>query len=205
MYREGMKGMLKALPDIQVIGEASNGQEALVQVATLHPDVVLMDVSMPIMDGVEATKLITGDHPNVKVLAVSVSEAEEDILDMIGAGAAGYVLKAGEVSELANAIRAAAGGKLALNRSLAEAIVMQAAASPRRQRFLVKPTHDLTERELEVLRLVVEGLTNKEVAKNLNLSDGTVGAHLDTIFRKLQVQSRTEAVVHAIRLGLVEV
>jgi NarL family two-component system response regulator LiaR len=178
--------------DLELVGEASDGAEA-VQLAGLHkPDVILMDLMMPEMDGIAATRAILADHPDIKVIAMTSFEEEELVHGVLATGAISYLLKNVTADELAKAIRDAASGKSTLSPEAARALIN--ATRPKKQ-----PLVDLTERELEVFKLVVQGHSNQQIADAMVISVATVKAHISNILSKLQVSSRAEAIAFAIK------
>ncbi len=191
-----ISAVIEFLDDIVLVAQASNGEEAIQLCAQYEPDVVLMDVIMPGMDGIEATQVITGRYPQVKVLALSSFQDADSVREMVNAGAAGYVLKNSSIDDLANTIRTAYAGK-----SVFSAEVMQALLNP----SSASPAHDygLTSREIEVLRLMVDGLNNREIAEKLVVSISTAKFHVSSILTKLNVGSRIEAVALAVEKNLV--
>lgn len=192
VVRDGLAGMLAAEPDIDVVGEAADGRESLVRVVELVPDVVLMDLKMPAMDGVAATAAIAAHHPAVRVIVLTTYDTVTDIRAAIEAGAAGYLLKDAPRSELSAAIRAVAAGQSVMAPAVAAAL---ARGGP-------TPVVPLTEREIGVLRLIADGLSNREVGDVLYISEATVKTHLVHIYDKLGVDDRTAAVTAALRAGL---
>ncbi|QWF81720.1 response regulator [Amycolatopsis sp. CA-230715] len=193
VVREGLRGMLEAEEDLTVVGEANSGGEGVVMSAAKEPDVVLMDLRMPGLDGVEATKRILADSPARRVVVLTTYETDTDILRAVEAGAAGYLLKDASRAELANAIRAAARGETVLAPSVAGKLV-------RRVRQPAAPA--LSAREVEVLKLVAKGGTNADIGRELHISEATVKTHLLRVFGKLDVSDRTAAVTTAMRHGL---
>ncbi|GAA1994672.1 response regulator transcription factor [Amycolatopsis minnesotensis] len=193
VVREGLRGMLEAEEDLTVVGEANSGGEGVVLSAAKEPDVVLMDLRMPGLDGVEATKRILADAPGRRVVVLTTYETDADILRAVEAGAAGYLLKDASRTELANAIRAAARGETVLAPSVAGKLV-------RRVRQPATPA--LSAREVEVLKLVANGGTNADIGRALHISEATVKTHLLRVFGKLDVSDRTAAVTTAMRHGL---
>jgi len=205
VVREGLAAILKTKDDIHIVGEAQDGMEAVEKVKTLVPDVVLMDVSMPRMGGVEATRQIKREFPHIGVVALTMYDEQQYIFDLVRAGATGYLLKDSESSQIVAAIRAIYKGESLIHPSVASKILAE--FSLMSQKKGKKPgwvEHDLTEREITVLRLVADGKTNKEIANNLDLSEKTVKNHVRNIFHKLQVYDRTQAAILAIRKGLIE-
>lgn len=193
VVRQGIRGMLAAEPDLSVIGEASSGAEAVAIAAAEKPDIVLMDLRMPGMDGVTATGQILGGSAATKVVVLTTYESDSDILRAIEAGACGYLLKDASPAELAGAIRSAARGETVLAPSVATRLVAQV-------RNPAQPS--LSAREIEVLRLVARGLTNADIGRALFISEATVKTHLLRVFSKLDVSDRTAAVTTAMSRGL---
>jgi len=198
IFRAGVQGMLRDFPEIDVVGEAMTGREALERSRRLKPDVILMDLNMPEMGGIAATRAIKEEDPERVILALTVSEAEEDIVEMVAAGASGYVLKDVDPASLARCIQEAHAGRFQLDDALTRKVILRLGASLRRPRH--RPSVPLTDREGEILRMVVEGKANKVIASRLALSEGTIKSHLRNIYRKLQVQTRAEAAAHAVQL-----
>ncbi|MDT0276862.1 response regulator transcription factor [Blastococcus goldschmidtiae] len=193
VVRGGVVGWLAAQPDIDVVGEAGDGQEALAMVASLTPDVVLMDLRMPRMDGATATGRLAADHPAVRVLVLTTYDTDADIVRAVEAGATGYLLKDTPLSQLADAVRAAARGETVLAPPVAARLVSRMRA----------PAVDApTARELEVLAGVARGLTNAEIGRALFIGEATVKTHLLRVFAKLGVDDRTRAVMVAVERGL---
>lgn len=204
VVREGTRQLLERELDIQVVGEATNGSEAVRMVEQLRPKVVVMDVRMPGMGGVEATKAIKSRFTDVEVLVMTAYEDDEFVFTLLEAGASGYLLKTAPVKELVKAIREVAEGQSALDPSIARKVLRQFTdGGPRKKQEEFYEA--LTEREQEVLRLLAEGKTNKEIAEVLVISDRTVQTHLSNIFSKMGVSTRTEAVLEAIRRGWLSV
>ncbi|MHB8507284.1 MAG: response regulator [Candidatus Dormibacteria bacterium] len=200
IFRAGARGMLSSYAHISVVGEATNGLEAVSEARRLKPDVILMDINMPEMDGISATAAIVQETHEVAILALSVSDNEDDVAAMLTAGASGYVLKDSGPEDLARAIEDARAGRFPLDRSVARRMVQRLAASrPRPQLETLEP---LAPREKKVLALVVRGAPNKAIASALGMSEGTVKAHLRSIYRKLEVDSRAAAAALAAQLDL---
>jgi DNA-binding NarL/FixJ family response regulator len=205
VVREGLMAILKTKENIEVVGEAQDGQEAIQKVRTLEPDVILMDVSMPRMGGVEATRQIKREFPHIGIIALTMYDEQQYIFDLVRAGATGYLLKDTESAQIVEAIRAIHRGESLIHPSVASKILAE--FSLLAQKKGKKPSweeHDLTEREITVLRLVADGKTNKEIANNLDLSEKTVKNHVRNIFHKLQVYDRTQAAILGIRKGIIE-
>jgi|SRR5512136_1115185 DNA-binding NarL/FixJ family response regulator len=204
VVRAGTRQLLERQPDLRVVGEAADGEEAVRLAKELKPHVVVMDVRMPKMSGVEATRRIKQEVPEVAVLVLTAHDDDEYVFALLQAGANGYLLKTAEMEELVKAIRAVAAGQSALDPVITGKVVAQFASGRSLPDVLanVKDEYEgLTEREMEILRLVGKGLTNKDIGQQLYISDRTVQAHLSNIFSKLGVNSRTEAVMYAVRRG----
>jgi NarL family two-component system response regulator LiaR len=195
VVREGLRMFLARDPDLEVVGEADDGAEALEQTRHLRPDVVIMDLLMPVMDGIAATRAIRRELPETEVLALTSVLESASVVEAIRAGAIGYLLKDTQAAELRKAIKAAAAGQVQLSPQ-ASAYLLSAVRTPE----LIEP---LTPREMDVLRLLAQGQSNKEIARTLHLVEETVKSHVRHILAKLGVQSRTQAVLAAIRLGIV--
>jgi two-component system response regulator NreC len=204
IVREGVRMILSAHLDIQVIGEAGNGDQALSMSQSLHPDVVVMDISMPGMNGIEATQQIRQRLSDVNVLALTMHEDDHYVFQLLKAGAAGYVLKRAAATDLVDAVRAAARGEAFLYPSVAKTVVTDYLRRLERGEAERKPYDGLTEREREVLSLIAEGHTNQEIAGRLFISIKTVQTHRAHIFEKLGLHDRTELVRYAIRVGLID-
>ncbi|UCH59695.1 MAG: response regulator transcription factor [Anaerolineales bacterium] len=198
VVRQGLRMFLSLEEDIEILGEASNGQEAVSMVKKLQPDVVIMDLLMPVMDGVTATEIIRREHPDTEVLALTSVLEDAQIVNAIRAGAIGYLLKDTQADELCRAIRAAAAGQVQLSPKVAERL-MREIKTPKDPLDEVQ----LTEREIDVLRLLAGGKANKEIAQELHISETTVKTHVSNILMKLGVPSRTQAALYAVRIGLV--
>jgi DNA-binding NarL/FixJ family response regulator len=192
--------LLKLEPDIDIVGTAEDGAEAVDMVADKGPDLVLMDLKMPIVNGVEATRQIATKYPDVKVLVLTTYADDEWVFDAIQAGASGYLLKDTPREELIRAIRGTATGKTYVDPSVAGKVLEQVSSRQTQPATLI--TSKLTEREAEVLRLIAKGLSNADIADRLFLSDGTVRNHVSAILAKLGVSDRTQAAVIAIQHGL---
>jgi DNA-binding NarL/FixJ family response regulator len=207
VVRSGTRELLEQQPDLKIIGEASDGDEAIRLTGELQPDVVVMDIRMPKTSGVEATKTIKSTYPDVKVLVLTAHDDDEYVFALLQAGANGYLLKTAEIEELVRAIRTVAAGKSALAPEVTGKVVAQFTSGKSLPEVLTESQDNfdgLTDRELDILRLVGQGLSNKQIGKQLFISDRTVQAHLSNIFSKLNVSSRTEAVMHAVRRGWID-
>ena len=198
IVRKGIRAVLEIVPDIELVGEAENGREAVCRVKELEPDVILMDLVMPEMDGIEATQRIKKHQPQARILVLTTFAGEDKILPAIKAGALGYHLKDSRPQELARAIRQVHRGESSLHPVIARK-VLEELSRPSDQ----PPTPDpLTQREVEVLRLVAQGLENPEIAEKLVISEATVRTHVSNITGKLHVASRTQAALYALREGI---
>ena len=198
IVRKGIKAMLELIPDIELVGEAANGREAVEMVAAINPDVILMDLVMPVMDGIEATQQIKSQHPDIRILVLTTFAGEDKIFPAIKAGASGYHLKDSDAEDLVAAIRQVYGGESALHPLIARK-VLQELTHPTEQ----PPTPDpLTPREVDVLKLVAKGMENPEIAAQLVISEATVRTHVSNIMGKLHLASRTQAALYALREGL---
>jgi NarL family two-component system response regulator LiaR len=195
VVRSGLGAFLSVMPDLELIGEAENGQEALVRCGLLKPDVILMDLIMPGTDGIAATRLIREKHPNVHVIALTSFQEDTLIQQALEAGATGYLMKNVSARELATAIRSAHQGKMTLSPEAAEALI--------HAHTQAKETDPLTDRELEVLKLMAEGLNNAQIAERLVVSLSTVKYHIGNILMKLRVDNRVAAVTVAMQNKLV--
>lgn len=199
VVHKGIRQFLEEEGDIQVVGEATNGQEAIEQVAELRPDVAVLDIRMPVVTGIEATRRIKAQYPEVKVLVLTAYDDDPYIFALLKAGASGYILKTAESSELMQAIRAVHRGESVLDPAVTQKVVTQLTTG--RPAGAQEVVEALTDREIEVLRLVAKGLTNKVIGRELSISDRTVQGHLANIFGKLGVGTRTEAVLLAVQIG----
>ena len=200
IFRAGARGMLAEYQHIVVVGEATNGAEAVAQARALKPDVILMDINMPVMDGPAATAAIISESHEVAILGLTVSDHEDDVAKMLGAGASGYILKDSGPEDLARAIEDAHAGRFPLDRSVARRMVDRLAKS--RPPSVLQTAEPLAPKEKQVLVLVVHGLPNKAIAAQLGMSEGTVKSHLRNVYRKLDVDSRAAAAAIAARLDL---
>lgn len=198
LHRDGTRHILEQHSDLEVVGDAASGETALAMVRQLHPDVVLMDIRLPGMNGIEATRRIRKDHPDVRVLMVTAHDDDEYVRGALEAGAAGYLSKTAPGRKLIEAVRAVAAGTTVLEPATLTRLLSES-AHPR------SAASGLTDRELAVLKLLADGLHNKQVARELGISLRTVERHCDNIYDKLGVGSRTEAVVWAISSKLVSV
>jgi DNA-binding NarL/FixJ family response regulator len=204
LFRRGLTMLLGVEEDIEVVGEAGDGVAATELAATAVPDVILMDVRMPKRSGIEACVSIKDVAPSAKIIMLTVSDEEADLYDAVKNGASGYLLKDSSIDEVAQAIRVVADGQSLISPSMAVKLLDEFKQMTRSDRQQV-PTPRLTERELEVLRLVAQGLNNREIAKRLFISENTVKNHVRNILEKLQLHSRMEAVMYAVREKLLDI
>ena len=210
LFRKGVRKMLEAEEDMKVVGEAATGREALEQARTLMPDLILMDINMPdpsagsgqALDGVEATRTLCREMPHIGIIFVTMFQDDEFVFRALQAGGRGYILKDSDPETMLRAIRAVAHGESLLGPTIAQKALRQFSALPGKQAPLVD---ELTPRELEVLTLIAEGLCNKDIARELSISEKTVKNHINNIFSKLHLYDRTQAMLYAIRKGLVKV
>jgi DNA-binding NarL/FixJ family response regulator len=206
LFRRGLQTILELESDLELIGEASDGAEAIAKSQELMPDVILMDVRMPKRSGIEATAQIKDVLPHAKILMLTISDDEADLYDAIKAGASGYLLKEIPIEEVADAIRSVWAGQSRISPSMASKLLNEfsamAKASTDRPQV---PSPRLTDREMEVLRLVAKGMNNRDIAKELFISENTVKNHIRNILEKLHLHSRMEAVVYAVREKMIEI
>jgi two-component system, NarL family, response regulator LiaR len=196
IVRQGLRMYLKTDPGLEVVGDASDGLEAVELARELHPDVVLMDLIMSGMDGISATRIIRSEMPEVEIVALTSVLEDASVVEAVRAGATGYLLKDTSVEELCRAIRAAAAGQVQLAPAAAARLMAAVVAPP--------STEQLTPRELDVLRLLALGKSNAEIGLELRISEQTVKSHVSHILSKLNLSCRTQAALHAIRIGLVQ-
>jgi len=202
LFRQGLRSLLEAEGDLRVIGEAKDGREALRAALETNPDVILMDIQMPGLDGAEATKEILKEKPDAKVVMLTMYRQDAYVFEAVKAGARGYLLKDASADELIDAVRRVAAGEVLLDAELAEQIIRDFRAKeaeiPKSRRA------DLTDREVQILRLLAQGATNQEIADELGISEKTVRNRLSEIFAKLHLNNRTQAALFAIREGLAD-
>lgn len=200
VVREGTRELVQREQDMEVVGEAGDGEEAIELTAKLQPDVVIMDIAMPKLNGIEATKQIKAHHPATIVLILTAYDTDQYIFALLEAGAAGYLLKNVRGRKLIDAIRAVYAGESVLSPAIARKVLERFMPSVSK-RNEERANESLSEREMEVLKLAARGISNKDIARELFLSVRTVQAHLGNIFNKLSVGSRTEAILHGLRRG----
>lgn len=200
VVRKGLRALLDREAGIEIVGEAENGEQAIRAAERLQPDVIVMDLEMPGVGGTEATRRITESRPDARIVVLTSHAAEEDVFPALKAGALGYLLKHSAPEEVLQAIRQAYRGETVLHPAIARLVLQElhrpAAAKP------AETTEVLSERELEVLRVIARGMSNQEIADALFVSEATVRSHVSTILRKLQLASRTQAALYALRAGL---
>jgi len=200
LFRDGMHGLLDSVPDTEVVGEAATGDEAIALAASLQPDVILMDIKMPGINGIQATREIVHTSPHIGILVVTMLEDGDSVFAAMRAGACGYLLKGANQAEILRAIRAVANGEAIFGPSIARRLLGFFAATRRTVPPRIFP--ELTEREGEILALIAQGRSNEEIAEQLSLSLKTVRNHVSNIFSKLQVADRAPAVIRAREAGL---
>lgn len=200
LFRAGLERLLRDDPRVEVVGTAPNGEEAVKLVPRVRPDVVLMDLKMPKLDGVQATKRILETHPNVKVLMLTTFETDGYVLQALKAGASGYVLKDSKVDSIVTSVLAVVSGERVMASSVANMVLGLLTGTTNQ-----KELYDgLTARELEILKLLAAGVANKQIAFRLKISEKTVRNHVSNTYEKLQIQDRAQAALYAVRKGLVE-
>ncbi|NUR93696.1 MAG: response regulator transcription factor [Kribbellaceae bacterium] len=196
VVRDGLVTLLKLLPGIDVVAAAADGREAVALVAEHDPDVLLVDLRMPTMDGVEATRLVRTDHPRTEVVVLTTYSDDDSVLSALRAGARGFLTKDADAESIGRALEAAADGQSVLDADVQRRLIEGATTKP------VVTDSGLTPRELEVLRLIAEGLSNTEIARHLVVSEATVKTHINHLFAKANLRDRAQAVAYAYRLGL---
>jgi DNA-binding NarL/FixJ family response regulator len=207
LFRRGLEMVLVEEPDIELVGQASDGAEAVTRAGEALPDVVLMDIRMPKTSGIEAARAMKEAAPSARIVMLTISDEEEDLFEAIRAGASGYLLKDIPLDEVADAVRSVYGGQSLINPSMAAKLLAEFAAMASRdgtEPAEQVPAPRLTEREIQVLKLVARGMNNRDIAKELFISENTVKNHVRNILEKLQIHSRMEAVMIAVREKLIE-
>lgn len=200
LLRKALRDILEKEGDFEIVGEADDGEEAVKLATETLPDVIIMDISMPNLDGLEATRQIKARYPNVAVLVLTVHTDDECILEILQAGAAGYLVKSAFGDEVVQAVRAVVTGEMVLSPSIGQRLLKQAARYPTKP-VLLEAGEKLSARELEILKLTARGMSNKDIAQILEIKLRTVKGHLTDIFSNLRVASRTEAVITGLRVG----
>ena len=201
LFREGLNALLDAAPDTEVVGEASSGEQALAQVDELVPDVVLMDIMMEDMNGIEATRRLLADHPDTQVVMLTMLEDDDSLFAAMCAGAHGYILKGADTADVLRTVRAVADGQALFGPAIARRLTtfFQHAAG---KGLSVSPFPELTDREREVLDLIAQGMDNRQIAARLSISGKTVSNHISNVFAKLHLADRAQAIVAAREAGL---
>ena len=202
LFRTGLRNLLREYGGVSVVGEAANGVEAVRLVRELAPEVVVMDLNMPTMDGVEATRHITALSPLTRVIVLTISEDDTDVMDAIVAGACGYLLKDASIADVVSGIRSAAVGASLISPTIASKVLNRVRASTADENMAESIRAELSDRELEVLRLIANGKDNAQIAAELVISPKTVKNHISNILMKLQIHNRIQAAVYAVRSGL---
>jgi two-component system NarL family response regulator len=203
LFRQALRGILSTEPDLDLIGEAGDGEEAVRMATDLVPDVILMDVRMPKLAGIDAARQIAAALPTTKIVMLTVSDEDQDLFEAIKAGASGYLLKEVDPTEIADAVRQIHAGQSLLSPAVASKLVSEfAAISKRADEKILRPS--LTDRELQVLQHAADGLTNRQIGRRLEISENTVKNHIRNILEKLHLHSRMEAVLYAVREDLID-
>ena len=202
LFRTGLRTLLEE-QGVHVVGEASTGEEALEIVAELAPDVVVMDLNMPGMAGIEATRQMTSVAPLARVVVLTISDQEEDVMDAIFAGACGYLLKDASIDDLVKGISSAAVGESLISPNIAARVLQRLRAASTDSQVVVNARAELSKRETEILKLIANGKDNAEIASDLSISPKTVKNHISNILMKLQINNRIQAAVYAVRSGIV--
>jgi DNA-binding NarL/FixJ family response regulator len=201
LFRSGLARLLDEDKRVTVVGEAGDGLEAVQQVASVKPDIVLMDLRMPNLDGIEATRKIVAEHPGVKVLILTTFEADNHVIQALKVGASGYILKDSRADSIVSSILAVASGERVMSGAVASRVLEMLTGNTTPKEFY----DGLTVREIEILKMLASGMANKQIAYKLKISEKTVRNHVSNMYEKLQIYDRSQAVLYAVRKGLVEV
>jgi DNA-binding NarL/FixJ family response regulator len=201
LFRSGLARLLDEDARVEVVGEAADGLEAVEKVASVKPDIVLMDLRMPNLDGIEATRKIVADHPRVKVLILTTFEADNHVIQALKVGASGYILKDSQPDAIVSSILAVAAGERVMSGPVASRVLEMLTGTTTPKEFY----DGLTVREIEILKMLASGMANKQIAYKLKISEKTVRNHVSNMYEKLQIYDRSQAVLYAVRKGLVEV
>ena len=200
LFRSGLSRLLESDARVQVVGQAVDGADAIKKVAALKPNIVLMDIKMPNLDGIEATRRITAEHPEVKILVLTTFEADSYVLQALHAGASGYVLKTSQADAIVSSILAVLSGERVMASAVANRVLSMLTGTSTPKEFY----DGLTAREVEILKLLAGGQANKQVAHRLRISEKTVRNHVSNMYAKLQIYDRSQAVLYAVRKGLID-
>lgn len=203
LFRDGVASLLRAR-GFEIVGEAGNGREALDLIRRTQPDLVLMDIHMPELDGLTATRVLTSELPQVRIVVLTVSDDDDDVFEAIKSGAQGYLLKSTDTRSFFDLIEGAARGETPLSSRLASRLLREFAKHMKKETSDPTAEDALSEREKEVLTLAAEGLTNREIAARINLSENTIKYHFKNILEKLHLRNRAQAVVYAVQSGLLK-
>jgi DNA-binding NarL/FixJ family response regulator len=201
LFRSGLVRLLEADPRVQVVGQAVDGLDVIKKVTSLKPDVILMDLKMPNLDGIEATRRVVAEHPEVKVLILTTFETDSYVLQALRAGASGYVLKDAQIDSIVSSILAVISGERVMASAVANRVIDMLSGNSTQKEFY----DGLTAREVEILKLIAMGQANKQIARRLDISEKTVRNHVSNMYEKLHIYDRSQAVLYAVRKGLVEI
>jgi len=201
LFRSGLVRLLEADSRVQVVGQAADGLDAIKKVTALKPDVILMDLKMPNLDGIEATRRIVAEHPKVKILILTTFETDSYVLQALRAGASGYVLKDAQIDSIVSSILAVMSGERVMASAVANRVIDMLSGNSTPKEFY----DGLTAREVEILKLIAMGQPNKQIARRLDISEKTVRNHVSNMYEKLHIYDRSQAVLYAVRKGLVEI
>jgi DNA-binding NarL/FixJ family response regulator len=201
LFRSGLVRLLEADPRVQVVGQAVDGLDVIKKVTSLKPDVILMDLKMPNLDGIEATRRVVAEHPEVKILILTTFETDSYVLQALRAGASGYVLKDAQIDSIVSSILAVISGERVMASAVANRVIDMLSGNSTQKEFY----DGLTAREVEILKLIAMGQANKQIARRLDISEKTVRNHVSNMYEKLHIYDRSQAVLYAVRKGLVDI